>query len=319
MPLPSLTKCVATLQRQTRWLLLVPLALAPVAVSRAQQAPAPERPADVRRGSSARDVSGREARDAGGGSPEAPGPRTAAGAAGSENAAPTRPGSIGSRAGGRTGFGSAPAPSLGEGPTCKFDATIYDVRMPVNQIGRLDIDALTEAAATPDAFEKALAALGTAQPLYRADQSVRLSGDNITIGSEVPIVTSSHVSDKGQTQNSVQYMSTGALFNLAGKAGPPGGIDLDLSIQLSAISDGTANITDNVKAAVMRKATISHKGPVQPRKPFVVVSVDAASTDKDGKAVAYIGRITIGEPQHQSSGPKAEENGVGNGTVSPAR
>jgi hypothetical protein len=47
---------------------------------------------------------------------------------------------------------------------------------------------------------------------------------------------------------------------------------------------------------------LSHKGPVEARQPFVVVSVDAGSADKDGKAVAYIGRIKIGEPQ--SSGAK---------------
>jgi hypothetical protein len=199
-------------------------------------------------------------------------------------------------------MGGGGAPILGEGPTCTLDATIYDVRIPVDQIGKVDVDALAKAAAeSADAFEKALAALGTARPMYRANQSVRLAGDTITIGSEVPIVTNSRVTDKGQTVNTVQYQSTGALISLAGKAAGQGGGDLDLSIQVSSSADGGAAISDKIKAPVMRRATLSHKGPFEARKPFVVLSVDAGSADKDGRAVAYVGRVTMGEPQGASS------------------
>jgi len=211
-----------------------------------------------------------------------------------------RPNSPGPRPGGRSGFGAAAAlvpPTLGTGPTCTFDATIYDVRMPADQIGRLDVDALTQASGNAEAFEKALAALGTAQPLYRASQSIRLSGDNILIGTEMPFITSARLGEKGQAINSVSYQSIGAAFSLAGDAGATGTIDLDLNIQLSSISEGATAIAANVKAPVFRRATISHKGPVQPRKPFVVVSIDAGSGDGNGKAVAFIGRITMGEPQ----------------------
>jgi hypothetical protein len=206
----------------------------------------------------------------------------------------------GGRLGGR-GFGSAVAPALGEGPTCSFDATIYDVRIPVDQIGRLDVEALVKASETAEGFENALKALGPVKPMYRANQAVRLSGDTISIGSEVPIVTSSRQSERGQTMNTIQYQSTGALFSVAGQAAAPGGgLDLDLGIQVSSATESAAVISDTVNASIMRRSTLSHKGPVQPRKPFVVVSVDAGAVDKEGKAVAYIGRITIGEPQAPS-------------------
>jgi hypothetical protein len=213
----------------------------------------------------------------------------------------TRPAMPVPRFGGRGFPGGAPAP--GEGPTCTLDATIYDVRIPVDQIGKLDVDALAKAAESADAFEKALAALGTARPMYRANQSVRLAGDTITIGSEVPIVTNTRVTDKGQTVNTVQYASTGALFSIAGKAAGAagGGGEVDLNIQVSSSGDASAAISDKVKAPLMRRATLSHKGPFEARKPFVVVSVDAGSADKDGKAVAYIGRVTLGEPQGQAA------------------
>jgi hypothetical protein len=253
--------------------LLLALVLVPAAVLRAQQSPA------------------QGAKPAGGepGSPPTTRPSSAA--------RPTTRPITAPRFGGRGFPGGTPAP--GEGPTCTLDATIYDVRIPVDQIGKLDVDALAKAAESADAFEKALAALGTARPMYRANQSVRLAGDTITIGSEVPIVTNSRVTDKGQTVNTVQYASTGALFSIAGKAAGAagGGGEVDLNIQVSSSGDVSAAISDKVKAPLMRRATLSHKGPFEARKPFVVLSVDAGSADKDGKAVAYIGRVTLGEPQ----------------------
>jgi len=51
----------------------------------------------------------------------------------------------------------------------------------------------------------------------------------------------------------------------------------------------------------MRSATMVHKGSFQPKKPFVVVSVDAGATDKDGKAVAYIARVIVGEPESRGA------------------
>ncbi|HEY4329615.1 MAG TPA: M56 family metallopeptidase, partial [Phycisphaerae bacterium] len=226
-------------------------------------------------------------------------------AAGGDGAAGTRPtGSPGRSAIRGAAFGRGPIASsgsanvsTGEGPTCSLDATIYDVRMPVDKIGQLDLDALTKAAATAGGFEKALAELGTSLPLYRANQSVRLSGDSITIGTQTPYITNTQVSNRGEAINSVSYTSTGAVFNIAGKNAAPGNVELDLSIELSTMSEGATAISNNVKAALFRRTTMSHKGQIVPRQPFVVVSVDAAAVDSNGKAVAYIARITLGVPQ----------------------
>jgi hypothetical protein len=202
--------------------------------------------------------------------------------------------------------GSSPeVPVPGSGPTCTLDATIYDVRLPVDKIGQLDVEALTRASATAAAFEKALAALGASKPLYRADQSVRLSGDTITIAAQTPYVTNSQITQTGQTINSVSYTQIGTLFTIAGKAGAGGEIELDLSIQVSAISDSGTPISTNVNAPMFRSAMIARKGPVEAKVPFVVVSVDAANVDAKGNAVAYIARVTLGAPQN--AGPAAGE------------
>ena len=114
------------------------------------------------------------------------------------------------------------------------------------------------------------------------------------ISSQVPIVTSNSVTATGHTVSNYSYQNLGAHFSLAGRAGGPAS-GLDLNIQLSSASDAGTTVAENVKVPVIRTATLLHKGPFQPQKPFVVVSVDADSPDKDGKAVAYIARIIMGE------------------------
>ena len=123
----------------------------------------------------------------------------------------------------------------------------------------------------------------------------------MNISSQVPVVTSTSTSTStgrnGQPIQSYQYMGVGALFGLAGRAGAAGGSDIDLNIQVAAVSDTLAALSKGVHAPVVRTATLAHKGAFRAGKPFVLVSVDASATDKDGKAVAYVARVVVGEPQ----------------------
>jgi beta-lactamase regulating signal transducer with metallopeptidase domain len=211
---------------------------------------------------------------------------------------PVRPGLLGSRGpGGLAGRALIPPPEMGEGPTCPFSATIYDVRLAPDKIGLIDLDTLDRAAATPAEFEKALAELGASKPLYHTDQTVRLASDSITIGTQTPIITSSHTDANGHAINSLQYQTTGAIFSIAGKSSDMEKIECDLKIELSTVAASSASIAENVKASLFRTSTLSHKGVVDAKKPFVVLSADAASTDENGKAVVYVARITLGAPQ----------------------
>ncbi len=199
---------------------------------------------------------------------------------------------------GRGAFAPAsPRPVAATGPTCTFDATIYDVRMPLDQIGRIDAAMLSSAAANVAEFEKALAAIGTSQPAYRFGQSVRLSETLILSSAEIPYVTNSNINMAGQTINSVAYRQIGAIIDLIGKVNAPNAIDLEMSLQVSNIADSAAAISPNFKAPLFRNFTMSHKGRVIPNQPFVLVSIDAGTLDSNGKAVACIARITMGTPQ----------------------
>ena len=205
------------------------------------------------------------------------------------------------------GFGGmrseANDPPATDGPTCTFDATIYDVRLPADKLGLLDANDLAKASGTAADFEKALAAFGPIQPLYRVNQSVRLTKDRIAIGTEVPVITNSQVTGSGKTINSVSYQNTGAIFTLTGKTISSSNMDVNLGIEVSAISDGGTAISENVKASLFRVATLSYKGPVTPAKSFVILSFNGGTRDEAGQAVAYIARVTLGTPQTDTPAP----------------
>ena len=273
-----------SVRRSLPMVLLLLSALAPAAALRGQADAVQDRPAD--RGPS---------RSPGAADDRPPAPPAAPPTNDPGARRPVFPGPRRVGAGGPANFAGPPAPTLGRGPACALDATVYEVRVAADQIGRLDVEALADASETAEMFEKALATLGATRPMYRANQSVRLSGDTITIGSEVPVVTNTRLTDKGQAINTVSYQATGARFTVAGKA-DAGSVNLDLGIEVSSAGEGVP-VGDKAAAPVMRRATLSHKGPAEPREPFVLLSADAGAVDKDGKAVAYIARITLGEPR----------------------
>jgi beta-lactamase regulating signal transducer with metallopeptidase domain len=188
-------------------------------------------------------------------------------------------------------------PTMGQGPTCAFNATIYELRIPPDKIGQLDASTLTDAAITPAGFEKALADLGKSRAMYHADQSVRLVSDLIEFGTSVPITTNSQVTNRGQMVNTVRYQTVGASFSIAGKVAGPDKIDCDLKIELSAASEMQQKVGPGLTQPLFRRATMLHNGTARPKKPFVILSADAANTDADGKAVVYVAKVTFGTPE----------------------
>ncbi|HUT60510.1 MAG TPA: hypothetical protein VNA25_21920 [Phycisphaerae bacterium] len=182
--------------------------------------------------------------------------------------------------------------------TCPFDATVYELRLPPERVGELEADALSKAAASPAGFEKALARLGQAKLLYRADQSVRLSGDRIVIGSRVPFVTNTRRTATGQTINVVQYRDVGAIFNVLAWPESGGGIRLELGIEVSAMTDSPVRIASSTRPAItIRKPVLTYKGSLRPGRPAVIASADSASLDASGRSVAYLARIVMGKPR----------------------
>ena len=170
----------------------------------------------------------------------------------------------------------------------RLQATIYEMRVPVEQIGALDAAQLAKAD-----FTKPLPEFGDARALYRVDQSVSLSGDRIMVGTEEPTVTNTRLTDRGQKLNTVQYNSVGAIVTFKGERTGPRQLRVESTIEVAARTESPVQISNGIMSPVIRKANMSLKGPVQLGKTSVLISADAASLDKDAKAVVYVARLVV--------------------------
>jgi len=186
------------------------------------------------------------------------------------------------------------AGSLADLLPARFEATIYEVRVPADRAGELDSSALAAKAPKAEDFAKALAALGPTKIMYTVDQVVNLYRDNIKIGTREPMITNTRKTESGQVINTIQYQEVGAIFVIAG--GPPPrdskrkGIDASVKVELATLSDSGVQIAADVKASAMRNVGLTHNGPVEYGRPFVILSVNSTSKDAAGNAVAYVCR-----------------------------
>ena len=195
---------------------------------------------------------------------------------------------------------ATPAPEGGQTgqPAVRFQATVYEVRVPPARLGELDAKALSAQGPTATGLEKALAAIGPTKPLYQVDQPVNPVKDMITVGTRTPMVTGSRMAESGGRINTVQYQQVGVIFKFGGS---PGAVlrgrilDVKLGIEISAVTGSNVEIGTGVKAVNIRSYSLTYTGPVELGHPFVCISVDATSRDEDGSAVAYICRAVLSE------------------------
>jgi hypothetical protein len=202
---------------------------------------------------------------------------------------------------GRRGPVIAPDPRTGE--VCSFDAIIYEVRLNPSQISLIDVEALTQAAAARESFEKALAALGSTRPLYRANQTISLGEEQIIqiLNLKPDAGPAAPMGARGLGSRTAK--DPGAIFDLFAKRDDVDTLDLMMVIQTSIALDSAASGPGTTPTPLLRSAEINQHRPVAPGTPFLFVDADAATLDANGKAVVLITRIILGMPQAPATKP----------------
>ncbi len=198
------------------------------------------------------------------------------------------------------GAGGQAAASQPLPATARFQAVIYETHLPSERVGQLDAKDL--AAKRPEAFAKALTALGATKALYQVDQSVELAEARISIGSRVPIVMNTRATAAGPTLRTVQYEDVGAIFDIRGRLAGGKQIQLQMEVDLAA-SDSGVEVGAGAAAPAFRKARLSYVGPVEQGRAFVALAVDSAAKDKDGNAVAFVCRAVLSDVRGKRAEP----------------
>jgi hypothetical protein len=175
--------------------------------------------------------------------------------------------------------------------TARLEATIYEVRVPPAKVGDLDATLLADAASLPRALE----VFGSAKVLYKVDQVMDLAKDAVEVGTRQPTVTATRMTDAGRAVSTVQYQQVGAIFQVSRAAAEPpdGQGDVQVDIEISALTESGAAISEGVPAMSVRNARMVHRAPLVLGRPFILLTVDAASKDAQGNAVAYVCRAVF--------------------------
>lgn len=123
-------------------------------------------------------------------------------------------------------------------------------------------------------FTATIRALETAGKLDVLSRPYILASDNqlanITVGQEVPFITSSTISDTGQTLNTIQYSDVGIILDVVPHINPDGQVILDVAPEISSVTDQTVPISSNVEAPIIAKRSARSRVAVQSGQTIVI-------------------------------------------------
>ncbi|MBN1625070.1 MAG: type II secretion system secretin GspD [Deltaproteobacteria bacterium] len=128
------------------------------------------------------------------------------------------------------------------------------------------ISALTSGAVATvvgERFDVKLRALAEKGKLNILSKPYILASNNqtatITVGNEVPFVTDSRTTETGQTINTIEYEDIGIILEVTPVINDEGLVTMDVSQEISAISDTTVKISETVDAAVFAKRSSENR------------------------------------------------------------
>lgn len=200
----------------------------------------------------------------------------------------------------RTSSGSpARPPAPADVAPARFEATVYEVRVPEDRIASLDARSLEAKAGTAQALTKALAEFGHARVLYKVDQTVNLCGESITLADDEPMVTGSRTSASGDSINSVTYRNVGLKIDISASApvsdGQRKGPNTQVVFHLAALEDSSVELAPKVRAKSVRTVDLCHSEVPRFGQPSVQLNVSAATSEPVAQATAYVVRYVFSE------------------------
>ena len=190
-------------------------------------------------------------------------------------------------------LGPTPPRPPSEVAPARFEATVFEVQISNESIHNINVPSLEAKAGTPQALNKALDEYGKAKVLYKIDQVVNLFGENITLGTQEPVIANSRANISGGVINSVTYQQVGLIISISANRIPKKSDDTDLCMQmnleLSAPFESSIEISPQMKATSTRNISLSHSEIPQYGKPLVLLNICVPGSEKESP-VAYVVR-----------------------------
>lgn len=114
-----------------------------------------------------------------------------------------------------------------------------------------------------DNFNLAIRALEASGKFDVLSRPYVLAGDNqeanITVGESVPFVTNSRETNEGQTVNTIEYRDVGIILTVTPQINDEGLVVLNLTQELSALTEDTIPISENLDAVVIKQRSVQSR------------------------------------------------------------
>jgi general secretion pathway protein D len=115
----------------------------------------------------------------------------------------------------------------------------------------------------------------------------------MTIGSSVPYITDTRTTDTGQTINTIQYEDIGIILTVTPVINDEGLVTMDITQEISSISDTTIAISSSLNATVFNKRTSTNRVIARDGQTVVIGGLMKDSKTKNSTKIPLLGSIPI--------------------------
>ena len=146
-------------------------------------------------------------------------------------------------------------------------------------------------------FSVTLRALAEVGKLDVLSRPYILASDNqlatITVGSEVPFIRNTRVTETGQTINTIQYDDVGIILNVTPHINPDGVVVMEVAPEISAISGDTVPISETVNAPVIAKRSAATRVAIRDGQTIVIGGLMGDQKTTTVSKIPLLGDIPI--------------------------
>ncbi len=139
---------------------------------------------------------------------------------------------------------------------------------------------------------KALSTTTKSEVLSRPSIMARNNEEStITIGSEVPFITNSQVTDSGSVLNTVEYQDVGIILTVTPHINADGVVEMDVAPEISSIGAESVQISESVSAATYDKRSAETRVVVPTGKTVVIGGLMEDKETEEVRKVPLLGDI----------------------------
>jgi len=148
-----------------------------------------------------------------------------------------------------------------------------------------------------DDFEIAMRAIATAGKTEVLSRPSVIARNNqqatITVGQELPFITSSQITAMGQTVNTVQYQDIGIILSVTPFISSDGLVEMIIAPEISTLTDQTVQISDTVNAPVIAKRSAETVVVTPNGQPVIIGGLMETKKTDAVKKIPLLGDIPL--------------------------